>query len=298
MPATVLSFVNFKGGVGKTTIAINVAAHLALDHHKRVLLVDLDPQLSATLYLIGEERYREWIEGENPTLNELFEKYISQETRPPIRRAIIRRPLDIPRYPELANIDLLLNRLNMIDIDDRTGHIDGRETILSRELEGIKDEYDYIICDCPPNLSILTRNGIFASDCFVVPVIPDYLSTSGLLLLFRRLRGILNCHTRLLGRLEEPICIGVICTKVRRIRTHEYHLRVLPQILRDIKNKGFVDYDIEVIEPYIRERAGIAEAAGQHRPACAASGISNKHEIVQDFRSLTNNILIKLEEGV
>ncbi|MBW6473401.1 MAG: AAA family ATPase [Anaerolineaceae bacterium] len=158
--ARIFSLVNQKGGVGKTTTAINLGAYLGY-FGQRVLLVDLDPQANATSSL-GIEK--------NTVKHGTYEVLIGSQ---PIAPNILHNPrLKIsllPSSPSLAGAEI-----ELIDLDNR-------EYLLKRALTNISDRYDYILIDCPPSLSLLTVNGLIAAESgVIIPVQCEYLALEGL----------------------------------------------------------------------------------------------------------------------
>jgi len=156
----IYTIANQKGGVGKTTTAINLGAYLAqLD--QRVLLVDMDPQANATSSL-GIDKTQ--VEG--GTYQAILEDHSIQKfilTNPKLKLYIL------PSSPELAGAEVELV------------HEVGRESLLRRSLEPLEDLYDYIIIDCPPSLGLLTLNGLVAAKHGVlIPVQCEYLAMEGL----------------------------------------------------------------------------------------------------------------------
>jgi len=182
----ITSLINYKGGVGKTTLAVEVAASLAYRFQKKVLLVDLDPQTNATLSLMNFDEWEDWARS-NGSLKNLVEDYLLR--RPPNEltsatqqaiRTSFRFQIDppgcfhlLPSHLQLMNIDL--------DIADFFGaySLEGLR-ILSAILTPIADNYDYIILDCPPNLGLITQNAMMISDSIIVVCMPDYLSVIGI----------------------------------------------------------------------------------------------------------------------
>lgn len=157
--AKIYSMVNQKGGVGKTTSAINIGAYLGY-FGQRVLIVDLDPQANATSSL-GIEK--------NTVRNGTYEVVIGSS---PVAPAILHNPrlkLSIlPSSPALAGAEV-----ELLDLDRR-------EFRLRKALEPIINRYDYILVDCPPSLSIITINGLVAaSDGVLIPVQCEYLALEG-----------------------------------------------------------------------------------------------------------------------
>ncbi|MGF1765760.1 ParA family protein, partial [Aliivibrio kagoshimensis] len=167
----VISFINLKGGVGKTTTAVNMASILAKKHYKKVLLIDLDPQTNATVSLIKQTEWQE-IHDDKQTLFHLFEDMLRSTSNFDINKAIVKDVSNI------KNLDLLPSSLEFVNIQDEIPEISNKEyvshvDVLGNTIAHIKDDYDYIIIDCPPNLGAITLNGINISDHYIVPTIPD-----------------------------------------------------------------------------------------------------------------------------
>lgn len=153
--AKILSFVNQKGGTGKTTSCINVASKLTLDGWK-VLLIDLDPQTNATLSLgINSAELK----------NSMYDVLLNHVPLTEILKETAKGFNIAPASTELTNTDISL---------------EGHQTRLKGVLQGLKDKFDYILIDCPPALNLLTINALVASDGVIIPILCDYLSIEGL----------------------------------------------------------------------------------------------------------------------
>ena len=155
----IIAIVNNKGGTGKTTTGVNLSAALANLGH-RVLLVDLDSQASASISL-GVP----YSELSPSSADVLFDELPIESAT---RNTNIRRLDLLPGGLELAHSDLIL------------ADVPGREDQLAESLMPVRDGYDFIICDCPPSLSMLPVNALVAADRYVVPVTPEYLALEGL----------------------------------------------------------------------------------------------------------------------
>jgi len=156
----IIALVNNKGGVGKTTSAVNLAAGLAAAGKRRVLLADLDAQGSAGLSL-GLSRA-----DLSPGVAEvILDGHL-------IREAI--------RPSSVKGLDILPGSMTLASADLALSVVKGREVVLKAALTPILGDYDFAVLDCPPSLGLLTVNALTAADFFLVPVTPDYLSLEGL----------------------------------------------------------------------------------------------------------------------
>ena len=223
----VISFINLKGGVGKTTTAVAVAEMLAQEERKHVLLVDLDPQTNATVTLITEERWAE-LDRNGQTIAQLFEDRLNPHTAPrfDVEKAIVRGVSTINEG--IARLDLLASSIRLIDLQDRIPMIalSGNFTanpleILRVALQPVIDRYDYVIIDCPPSLGTVTKNGLRISTGYVIPTIPDIVSTWGIY-------QIVDNVKRFADDIERPIpALGIVATKVQ---ANNLHRRVIADL--------------------------------------------------------------------
>ncbi len=153
----VLAFANQKGGVGKTTTAINLGASLAsLD--RRVLLVDVDPQANSTSGLGFPKR------GDGPTSYELLK---GESPSASVRETEFPNLFLVP-----ATRDLVGAEIELVDVPDR-------EHRLKQAIDALRDSYDYVLIDCPPSLGLLTLNGLCAADAVLIPIQCEYFALEG-----------------------------------------------------------------------------------------------------------------------
>ena len=157
--ANVLSIVNQKGGVGKTTTSVNLAAYLA-ELHKKVLVIDLDPQGNATSGF-GIEK---------PSLTSSIYDVLVNDT--PIEEVI--------QKSTWKNLSICPTNIDLAGAEVELVTAMSRETILKRAIAGIQDKYDYVLIDCPPSLGLLTVNALAASTGVIVPIQGEYYAMEGL----------------------------------------------------------------------------------------------------------------------
>jgi chromosome partitioning protein len=275
--AQIVTIINFKGGVGKTTCSVEIACSLAKYYGRRTLLVDLDPQASATFYVMEQDHWKIWQSQRGTTYN-LFEQHTSTF---PIRNAIVR---DVISGTVLVpGFDLLPSTPDLIDVDLRLADFVGYN-ILQRHLDEISAEYDYILCDCPPNFNPVTKNSIWASDAYVIPTIPDFLSTYGIGLLQRSVHKFFSLTSS--PQTPVPTLGGIILT---RIKTNTIlHATYCEQV--------HFDYPHQVFNHMISDSVKIAEAAGNRLPISAIASPKEEHlaKLQNQFQALAGEFISRI----
>jgi len=217
--AHVIATINLKGGVGKTTTTAALAEILAAEFGKRVLVVDLDPQTNLTTVLIGEEAWSS-LNHDGFTLATLFKDALRPDGEPAkfdLQKTLQR---DVSPVREVRGLDLLPSSLDLIDVQDRLGTMSSGKffannptDLLRKAVRPILDDYEYVLVDCPPNLGIVTLNGLRISDGYIIPTIPDVLSTYGIPQIQRRVSEFASS----IG--ERIVDVGIVITKYRAAST-------------------------------------------------------------------------------
>lgn len=240
----VLSFINLKGGVAKTTTSVAVAEILAKDFRKHVLFIDLDPQTNATINLIGEEEWQKR-DTNGRTLAQLFKDKLRPELPPrfDIEEAIVRGVSTVDGG--IARLDLLPSSIEFIDIQEKLpfvamqGNYDNNpQDILRRALSPVIDRYDFVVIDCPPSLGIVTKNGLRFSTHYIIPTIPDIVSTWGIFQIVSNIASFAEGTNRVI----KPL--GIVATKVQG--NMDLHSRIIAE-LRD--GRLFEGKDTELKQP-------------------------------------------------
>jgi chromosome partitioning protein len=253
----VIAVLNSKGGVGKTTTAVNLAAALAAPK-RRVLVVDLDSCGSASLWLgIARHQLRP------SSASCLLEKY-------PILKAI--------RHTDAQNLDVLPGSIELANADVALCGVRGRETMLRRMLERVTSHYELIILDCPPALSLLNVNAIVASDGLIVPVVPEPLAVEALdtfLATIERVRSRMTTRGRVMG---------ILLTLVEPQRKHT----------RDIADRLRAVHRDNVFHTEIGCAAVLSEAPASRK---TIGVVAPKSQSAEAFRRLAGELLQRLPAG-
>lgn len=223
MSAEVLAIVSRKGGVGKTTSAVGLAAALA-ERGERVLLIDLDPQASATLSL-GVDR-----SNLSPSVVDL-----------------LLRDLPLPeviRPTRSSGLDLVTSSIDLQAYEAETRYQSDQETVLRAKLVTVRQRYDFIVLDCPPSLNLLSRNALAACTSYLVPVVPHYLALEGV-------RATVSAADRLRQRSQgSGRLLGILPTMV------DYRTKLTRATLTEIR----ATFGSDVFAVEIRTNVKLAEA--------------------------------------
>lgn len=287
--AKVVSFINYKGGVGKTTTAYHVACSLAQHYDQRVLMIDIDPQTNLTFLCL---RYDDWKRRKknSGTIKDLYDRYVQRQALD-VRRftwsdtvVVGRSPL---RHP-ISGLDLIPCDIDLLGEDVGSSQIVGtfrtlealrqnaqqylREVgFLRRVIRETEERYDWIVIDCPPNLYLMTQNALHASDYYVVTAIPDHLSTIGLNILTSKVRQIGNRISEVAAVAGQPDAhpvaeLGAIVFVKVRIGGDMLTIVHADTKSRVSSDPDYPDFHGKVVETHTTDLIGYSEAASADPP--------------------------------
>ena len=304
----VISVINYKGGVGKTTLTANIAGELAYRGYD-VLMIDLDPQASLTFSFLQPEAWRKevapiktiknWFSTKKKERSKNFNQLIISPIA--VNDALDGRgTLDlVSSHLELINVDLeLATQLGGVDIQQ----IGEKYVKVHRRLkEGLdqipKEAYDYVIIDCPPNFNIVTKCAIVASDFVLIPAKPDYLSTMGIDYLKASVDKLVKDYNDFCTKHNEeeddefqlivPEVVGVVFTMV------QYYgglpISACRQYIEKTKELGF-----PVFDNYMRENKTMYADAPRYGLPVVLSYKRSHSDIVREIESIVDELEVKL----
>ena len=257
----IIALANQKGGVGKTTTAINLAASLAV-LEKKVLVVDADPQANATSGLGFDVRN---------IRTGLYETLVRDE-----------EPENVILSSNIEGLDLLPSHIDLVGAEIEMLELPNREKVLKLVLEKIKDKYDFILIDCSPSLGLIVVNALTAADSVLIPVQCEYFALEGL-------GKLLNTIRIVQGHLNPDLDIeGFVMTM------YDSRLRLSDQILDEVRKH----FDKMVFETIIHRNVKLGEAPSFGQTILdydvTSKGATNYLNLAREF--LQRNKLTKINE--
>lgn len=263
--AKIIAVANQKGGVGKTTSAINLAASLAVLEYK-TLLVDADPQANSTT-------------GNGFDLKNIqVSLYDTMVNETPISQLVLET--------ETPNLSLLPSHLDLVGAEIELINMTGREHVLRKALEPEMDKYDFIIIDCSPSLGLITVNALCAADSVVIPVQCEYFALEGL-------GKLLNTIKIVQTRLNEKLKIeGILMTM------YDGRLRLSNQVVEEIKNH----FGNLVFDTILHRNTRLGEAPSFGKPVllydAESTGAVNYLNLAKEILQKNNMTKIKNEDKI
>ena len=247
--AKVITTISLKGGVGKTTITAGIAEFMSAEFGRKVLLIDLDSQINLTTMMISEEHWFD-LNKKGLTLATLFKDAVEGTSNFDIQASIQQ---SVSPVKKVTGVDLLPSSLDLIGLQERISALrvnEGSPTsavdILGKAIDPVSAYYDYILIDCPPNVGPITLNGLAMADGYIIPTIPDVLSTYGIPQIQSRIK-------EFGGELGRKIVeLGLVITKYKS--NSSIHRTTIRNLRRDPEIQN-------VLPVYLAESNSIAASA-------------------------------------
>ena len=303
----IISVINYKGGVGKTTLTSNMAGELAYRGYD-VLMIDLDPQASLTFSFLDPETWRKevapvrtiknWFATKKKDREKNFNKLII--TPDAVNDALDGRgKLDlVSSHLELINVDLeLATKLGGATPQQMSENYVKVHSRLKEGLEQVPDvAYDYIIIDCPPNFNIVTKCSIVASDYVLIPAKPDYLSTMGIDYLQASVKKLVKDYNTFCSQSEDddeeyshiaPEIVGVVFTMVQFYGGQP--INACRQYIDQTRELGF-----PVFDNYMRENKTLYADAPRSGVPVVLGYKRNRADIVREIENIVDELEVKL----
>lgn len=300
-----ISIINFKGGVGKTTLAFHLGAGLAKYHNAKVLLVDVDHQSSLSILCLKAEKWQKAVDGKR-TIDEIFQPFVRPLSGPPDDKIIIREPI---KYGGYNGMDLVPARLQLDDTEiELTASHQGnaihsewnKRTLICRWIEDAKinEQYDYIIFDCPPATKIVSQNAIAASHGYIIPVVPEAVMERGAPHLYEMVQDGIDKRLKALAaaatgeprktHVPETKLVGLVITRIQTAGSYSGYTNDHTKHLRSLERR----WKNMLVKPYIYQGTGVSQALAQGVPVYEHGSTQNigGRKINIQFKDLTTEL--------
>jgi len=282
-----ISIINFKGGVGKTTLAFEFATGLVLFFERcRVLLIDMDHQSSLSIVCLGTKEWRDAVAAKKTT-NEIFRPFIGQKNTFPGSEIIIQNPLRKEKYKTLDLVPAGLE-LDNIEIELTASHHGNaiqseweKRTLICQWIEetSVDNKYDYIIFDCPPATKIVSQNAIAASHGYVLPVVPEAVMERGAPHLVAMVKSGIDTRLKALAAMGTPrkmhvpdtSLVGVVITRIKKAGGRSPYTNIHAQHLKSLSR----EWGKDLLKPYIEDGTGVSETLSEGVPVYERKNTQN-----------------------
>ncbi|MGM3305291.1 ParA family protein [Anabaena sp. WFMT] len=291
----VIATANMKGGVGKTTLTVNIATCLAKNHGKKVLVLDLDSQISATLSVMSPVEFAKR-RKQRKTFRYLIDEIINPDPNAKLTIHDIVYPQvcnlpgldilpgDIDLYDEFVVSEMLHNQSVALGENDFETIWNRFERVLIRDiLKPVRDEYDFILLDCAPGYNLMTRSALATSDFYILPAKPEPLSVVGIQLLERRIAQLKDSHEH-----EAKIDIKMLGIVFSMYSSNLLNGRYYKQVMHRVVEDFGVD---KICKAQIPVDVNVAKAVDSFMPV---SLLSPNTAGSKAFMQLTQELLQKL----
>ena len=286
-----ISFINYKGGVGKTSLIVNTAACLA-KAGKRVLLFDFDTQSNASIWLLRLER---WNHLNNSGKGAIFSIFESSDSR--VKDCLVR---DVVQgkggEPLLPGLDLVPTTFNLVDLESDYRGDPQRPpyTIFQEQLAEIESDYDFILFDCPPNILRASQCGIFCSNEVCVPANPDALSLIGFTLLVEKLHKFhqLSAGFRRTGMGPIAQVCGIVFNAIKPTLDIDVPKMRMQLRMNQFKNQRRVAQHAKIFNAAVRDATVVRRAVTLGLPVTLLGRDGDETDSVQnDYMRLANELI-------
>lgn len=303
----IVSVINYKGGVGKTTATANLAAELAW-RGKKILMLDLDPQASLTFSFVRPDYWQNNLAKER-TIKAWFESFSTGSLIP--LESLIIEPNTIKRKLKgRGQLHLIPSHLGLINVDLELATEIGGATLKQSKKNFLKvhkrladglaklgpEEYDLVLMDCPPNFNITTKTAIVASDSVLIPAKPDYLSTLGIDYLIRNLNELISDYNEYANWDKDnpdpsidPKILGVVFTMIQMYGGEP--ISAQRPFITQTRKLG-----VPVFDAYIRENKTIFSDAPQYGAPVVlnAYSVGTYNDVVGEIEGVVSEFASKL----
>lgn len=285
-----LAFINYKGGVGKTSLIVNMAACLA-QRGKRVLLCDLDTQSNSSIWLLRIERWNRINMEKRGSIYSILEPG-EERIKDIIVKDVVK---DNQGNAQLPGLDLLPTTFNLIDIENeyKINPQNPHYLIFNEQIREIEHNYDFILYDCPPNVLNASQLGIFSANELYVPANPDALSLIGftlmiekLLLFYRRSAGFRTQEMGNFARVSGVVFNSIKANVDIGVPKMRMQLR-----LNQFKKQRLVSNEAKIYNSSIRDATIVRRAVTLGLPVCLVESREVSEGVGQDYSDLAEEIL-------